>query len=56
MRHLLYREETRWPGYYYRSDFPDLDDSKWRVFVNSRFDSETNEWDLFTKPYINLIK
>ena len=56
MRHLLYREETRWPGYYYRSDFPDLDDSKWRVFVNSRFDSETNEWDLFANPYINLIE
>ena len=56
MRHLLHREETRWPGYYYRSDFPDLDDSKWRVFVNSRFDSETNEWELFTKPYINLIE
>ena len=22
MRHLLYRKETRWPGYYYRADYP----------------------------------
>ena len=34
LRHLLYRKETRWPGYYYRSDYPDLDDANWRVFVN----------------------
>ena len=55
LRHLLHREETRWPGYYYRSDFPDLDDQKWRVFVNSRFDRDANSWDLMTRPYRNLI-
>ncbi|MCI0894411.1 MAG: adenylyl-sulfate reductase subunit alpha [Chloroflexi bacterium] len=54
MRHLLYRKETRWPGYYYRSDYPDLDDANWRVFVNSRFDAESGRWDLFTKPYIRI--
>jgi adenylylsulfate reductase subunit A len=55
LRHLLYREETRWPGYYYRSDFPDLDDAKWRVFVNSTFDSANNKWSLQTRPYKNII-
>lgn len=55
LRHLLHREETRWPGYYYRSDFPDLDDRNWRVFVNSRFDRSANSWDLMTRPYRNLI-
>ncbi len=55
LRHLLYREETRWPGYYYRSDFPDLDDSNWRVFVNSRFDREANSWSLMRRPYLDLI-
>ncbi len=54
MRHLLHRKETRWPGYYYRSDYPDLDDANWRVFVNSRFDAESGRWDLFTKPYISI--
>ena len=54
MRHLLHRKETRWPGYYYRSDYPDLDDANWRVFVNSRFDQESGRWDIFTKPYIRI--
>ena len=55
MRHLLHRKETRWPGYYYRSDFPDLDDQNWRVFVNSRYNASSNSWDVFTKPYINIV-
>ena len=55
MRHLLHRQETRWPGYYYRSDFPDLDDQNWRVFVNSRYDAANNSWNVFTKPYISIV-
>ena len=56
MRHMLYREETRWPGYYYRADFPDLDDVNWRVFVNSQYDATNDRWELKTRPYINLVK
>ena len=56
LRHLLYRKETRWPGYYYRSDYPDLDDVNWRVFVNSTFDAANNRWNLKTRPYLNLVK
>ncbi|PKB83726.1 MAG: adenylyl-sulfate reductase subunit alpha [SAR202 cluster bacterium Io17-Chloro-G9] len=56
MRHLLHRQETRWPGYYYRSDYPALDDANWRVFVNSRYDSATGQWDLTTRPYHNIFK
>ncbi len=51
VRHLLHRKETRWPGYYYRQDYPKLDDANWRVFVNSRRDPETGQWDVFTRPY-----
>ncbi len=51
IRHLLHRKETRWPGYYYRQDYPKLDDANWRVFVNSRRDPETGRWDVFTRPY-----
>ena len=56
MRHLLHRQETRWPGYYYRADYPNLDDANWRVFVNSRFDAQTGSWNVFTKPYIPIFK
>ena len=56
MRHLLHRQETRWPGYYYRADYPNLDDENWRVFVNSQYDAATDKWELKTRPYINLVK
>ena len=55
MRHMLYRQETRWPGYYYRADYPHLDDTHWRVFVNSRYQATNDTWELFTRPYINVV-
>jgi adenylylsulfate reductase subunit A len=54
-RHMLFREETRWPGYYYRGDFPKLDETNWKCFTTSRFDPHTQEWTLAKKPYIALI-
>ena len=56
MRHLLYRKETRWPGYYYRADYPNLDDDNWRVFVNSRYDASSDQWKLTTRPFLNLVQ
>jgi len=56
MRHMLHRKETRWPGYYYRADYPDLDDVNWRVFVNSRYDPNRDHWELNTKPYLKLFE
>jgi adenylylsulfate reductase subunit A len=55
VRHMLARKETRWPGYYYRTDFPQIDDANWRVFVNSRFDPATGEWKTSQKPYVQLV-
>jgi adenylylsulfate reductase subunit A len=55
MRHLLHRRETRWPGYYYRTDYPEMDDANWRVFVNSRYDPQTGAWSVFTKPYTQIF-
>jgi adenylylsulfate reductase, subunit A len=55
MRHLLHRQETRWPGYYYRTDYPEMDEAHWRVFVNSRYDPQTGAWNVFTKPYIQIF-
>jgi adenylylsulfate reductase subunit A len=55
MRHMLYRQETRWPGYYYRADYPHLDDTNWRVFVNSHYNATDDTWELHTKPYLNLV-
>ena len=56
MRHLLHRKETRWPGFYYRSDYPEMDEANWRVFVNSRYDPESGNWETFTKPCLRIFK
>jgi len=56
LRHILYREESRYPGYYYRSDFLSIDDSKWKVFTISQYDMKTNEWKFETEPYKELVK
>jgi adenylylsulfate reductase subunit A len=56
LRHILFREESRYPGYYYRSDFLSIDDSKWKVFTISQYDMATNEWKFETVPYKELVK
>lgn len=55
MRHILFREETRWLGYYFRGDFPKLDEANWKCLATSRYDPDNNEWRLRKKPYIALI-
>jgi len=56
LRHIQYREETRYPGFFYRTDFPDLDDDNWKVFVNSRHDPETGEWEMKKIPHVDLVE
>ena len=56
MKHIQFREETRYPGYYYRMDYQSIDDENWKCFVNSRFDRETDEWSLWKEPYVQMIK
>jgi len=55
MTHIMFREETRYPGFYYRADHMALDDSKWKCFVNSVYDPATKETKVFKKPYIQII-
>ena len=56
LRHILFREESRYPGYYYRSDFLSIDDNKWRVFTISQYNKNTNEWKFETEPYKQLVE
>jgi adenylylsulfate reductase subunit A len=55
MQHIKFREESRYPGFYYRADFMAIDDAKWRCFVNSKYDPKTGETTLFKKPYYKII-
>lgn len=49
VRAMYFREETRWPGYYFRSDTPTMDEENWKCFVNSRWDRNTGEWEMMKK-------
>jgi len=50
MRSILFREETRWPGYYFRSDTPSMDDENWLAFCNCVYNKDTGEWTMMKKP------
>lgn len=54
-RHTLFRDETRWPGYYYRGDHMMLDDENWHVFTLSQYDSKTGEWQMEKAPVYHLV-
>jgi adenylylsulfate reductase, subunit A len=56
MKHIQFRQETRYPGYYYRADFNFIDDENWKVFVNSKYDHNTKKWELKKVPYVQLVK
>jgi len=56
VRTMLFRQETRWPGYYFRSDRPKLDEANWTVFANCKYDVKSGKWDLFTRPILQLFK
>jgi adenylylsulfate reductase subunit A len=49
VRTVLFREETRWPGYYFRSDTPKMDEENWKCFANCRFDPASGEWEMSKK-------
>jgi adenylylsulfate reductase subunit A len=56
VRTILFREETRWPGYYFRADFPKLDNDKWLCFANCTMDPVTEEWKMLKREIIPLFK
>ena len=54
-RHIQFREESRYPGFYYRGDFMGQNDDEWFCFTNSTYNKETNEWSLKKVPYTKII-
>jgi adenylylsulfate reductase subunit A len=55
LRHIQFRKETRYPGFYYQADHPGQDDENWFCFVNSKFDPEAKKWDTFKKDYVKIV-
>lgn len=54
-QHVLFREESRYPGYYYRADKDFIDDDNWKCFVNSKYNREADNWKVFKKDYKQLF-
>ncbi len=55
VRSVLFREETRWPGYYFRADYPNLDEANWHCFVNCKLDPVTGEWQMMKRPILHVF-
>jgi len=56
VRTILFRQETRWPGYYMRADLPKMDEQNWKVFANCKYDMKGNQWTMLKRPIIDLVK
>jgi adenylylsulfate reductase subunit A len=56
IRAILFREETRWPGYYFRTDTPVMNEDKWKVFVNMKWIPKEDKWEVFSRPIISIVK
>ena len=46
----------RWPGYYFRTDFPTLDEDNWKCFVNATWDRASGEWTMEKEPMMLLMR
>jgi adenylylsulfate reductase, subunit A len=55
MRTILFREETRWPGYYFRADKPKMDEKNWHAFANCKWDPKTGEWSMIKRDVVPLV-
>ncbi|MBD3298593.1 MAG: adenylyl-sulfate reductase subunit alpha [candidate division Zixibacteria bacterium] len=55
MRTIMFREETRWPGYYFRADKPEMKDD-WKVFANCKYDPKANEWSMMKRDIISITE
>jgi adenylylsulfate reductase subunit A len=55
MKHIQFREESRYPGFYYRMDFNKVDDENWKCFVNSVYDKSTKTWTVFKRKHVDLV-
>jgi len=48
IRTILFRDETRWPGYYFRADCPKMKED-WLAFANCKWDPATGEWEMIKR-------
>jgi adenylylsulfate reductase subunit A len=55
VRTILFREETRWPGYYFRADTPGMKED-WLAFANCKWHIGSNKWEMIKRPVKYIYK
>ena len=55
LQHILFRQESRYPGFYYRADKNFIDEENWHCFVNSIYDKTTHKWTCFKRKHVDLV-
>jgi len=55
LKHIQFREESRYPGFYYRTDYNFVDEENWHCFVNSIYDKDKQEWTVFKRAHKDLV-
>jgi adenylylsulfate reductase subunit A len=55
VRTMLFREETRWPGYYFRADRPRMNEEEWHVFANCKYDPASGGWLMVKRPILHIF-
>ncbi|MCB1759262.1 MAG: adenylyl-sulfate reductase subunit alpha [Gammaproteobacteria bacterium] len=55
MKHIQFRQESRYPGFYYRADRNFIDEENWHCFVNSVYDKTNNSWRCFKRAHVDLV-
>jgi adenylylsulfate reductase subunit A len=53
VRTMLAREETRWPGYYFRADMPKMDNDNWLKFINIKMNA-SGEMEIIERPIYKI--
>jgi adenylylsulfate reductase subunit A len=55
MKHIQFRQESRYPGFYYRMDKNFVDEENWKCFVNSTYDRKSKEWSCKKVEHVDLV-
>ncbi|MEW6624956.1 MAG: adenylyl-sulfate reductase subunit alpha [Bacillota bacterium] len=55
IHHLIFRKETRWPGWQTRTDYPEKNDAEYDCFVNTKKNTETGEIEVFKREYKQIV-
>ena len=55
LKHIQFREESRYPGFYYRMDKNVIDEDNWKCFVNSVYHKDTGQWTCFKRQHYDLV-